>query len=85
MIRIGIRHNSNRNRVNTAGRRLTSRALSGLNDRMQSRVLEIAARSNSGARPVGIPTLTKMAAKRSMIGRMSSTGAVGATGHRCRR
>jgi hypothetical protein len=84
MIRTGIRHISNRNRVNTAGRRLTSRALSGLNDRMQSRVLEIR-RSSSGARPVGIPTLTKMAAKRSMSGRMSSTGAVGATGHRCRR
>ena len=50
MIRIGIRHNSNRNKVNTAGRRLTSRALSGLNDRMQSRVLEIR-RSSSGARP----------------------------------
>ena len=83
---VAIPMRSNRNRVITTGLKLNSRAPSGPSDHMLIRVLEISRRnSNNGAPLEGIPTLTKMAAKKSMIGRMSNTGAVGATGRLCQR
>jgi hypothetical protein len=96
VIRTGIRHKRNRdvalihtrssrNRATTIGRRPTSKAPSGLNGHTPIPALEIRRNSNSVAPLAGIPILTKMAAKRSMIGRMNSTGAAGVTGHRCRK